>query len=58
MIGMLKIQELRAKAETELGDAFDIRGFHDTTLGQGQMTLPMPEQQVNEWIVSHQESSL
>jgi uncharacterized protein (DUF885 family) len=29
-IGMLKILELREKARTELGDRFDIRGFHDT----------------------------
>ncbi|HKX56884.1 MAG TPA: DUF885 domain-containing protein, partial [Xanthomonadales bacterium] len=33
MIGMLKIQQLRSKAEAELGDKFDIRGFHDTLLG-------------------------
>ncbi|MEO1405040.1 MAG: DUF885 domain-containing protein, partial [Pseudomonadota bacterium] len=29
-IGMLKIQELRRDAEAELGDAFDIKAFHDT----------------------------
>ncbi len=33
-IGMLKIQELREKAEEELGDKFDIRAFHDTILGE------------------------
>ncbi|MBC2838825.1 DUF885 domain-containing protein [Robiginitalea sp. SC105] len=49
-IGMLKIQELRRKAETELGDQFDIREFHDTILGGGAMPLDLLERQVDEWI--------
>ncbi|SFR32965.1 Uncharacterized conserved protein, DUF885 familyt [Robiginitalea myxolifaciens] len=49
-IGMLKIQELRQKAETELGDQFDIRGFHDTILGGGAMPLELLERRVNTWI--------
>ncbi|WP_420592506.1 DUF885 domain-containing protein [Robiginitalea biformata] len=49
-IGMLKIQELRQKAETELGDQFDIRAFHDTILGGGAMPLELLERRVNEWI--------
>ncbi|MFV8780821.1 DUF885 domain-containing protein [Microbulbifer sp. SA54] len=51
-IGMLKIQELRAKAEKELGDQFDIRAFHDTVLGGGALPLPLLEKRVNDWIVS------
>ncbi|HET6565563.1 MAG TPA: DUF885 domain-containing protein, partial [Xanthomonadales bacterium] len=58
MIGMLKIQELRKKAEAELGANFDIRGFHDTLLGSGQMPLPMLERQVEEWIAAQQENAL
>lgn len=53
-VGMLKIQELRAKAETELGDAFDIRGFHDTVLGGGAMPLAILERRVDEWIAELQ----
>ena len=53
-VGMLKIQELRAKAEAELGDAFDIRGFHDTVLGGGAMPLAILERRVDEWIASVQ----
>ncbi|MCG8434604.1 MAG: DUF885 domain-containing protein, partial [Gammaproteobacteria bacterium] len=34
-IGMLKIQELRARAEKALGDAFDIRAYHDVVLQNG-----------------------
>ncbi|MCV6603815.1 MAG: DUF885 domain-containing protein [Porticoccaceae bacterium] len=49
-IGMLKILELRENAKKELGDKFDIRGFHDLILGNGALPLPVLEQQVNEWI--------
>ncbi|MCW4455290.1 DUF885 domain-containing protein [Flavobacterium sp. MXW15] len=49
-IGMIKIQQLRAKAEAELGEAFDIRGFHDAVLGGGAMPLDLLEQRVDRWI--------
>ena len=51
-VGMLKIQELRRKAEAELGDKFDIRAFHDTILGGGAMPLAILERRVDEWIAS------
>lgn len=51
-IGMLKILELRAKAQNELGDRFDIRGFHDAVLGSGSLPLPILERRINEWITS------
>ncbi|MDC8753124.1 DUF885 domain-containing protein [Erythrobacter sp. sf7] len=51
-IGMIRIQELRAKAERELGENFDIRGFHDTVLGGGDVPLPILERQVDNWIAS------
>ncbi len=38
-IGMIKIQELRRKAESALGAKFDIRAFHDTVLGGGALPL-------------------
>lgn len=49
-IGMNKLLELRAKAESELGDKFDIRGFHDTVLGGGALPLDLLEQRVDRWI--------
>jgi uncharacterized protein (DUF885 family) len=52
-IGMLKIQELRRKAETALGSRFDIRGFHDTVLGGGALPLTVLEKRVERWIASH-----
>lgn len=55
-IGMLKIQELRKKAESELGDDFDIKAFHDTILGGGAMPLEILEQHVDNWIESQKPS--
>jgi uncharacterized protein (DUF885 family) len=49
-IGMIKIQELRAMAERELRDDFDIRGFHDVVLGGGAMPLEILEQEVKRWV--------
>jgi uncharacterized protein (DUF885 family) len=54
-IGMLKILELRSKAEEELGDKFDIRGFHDTVLGGGSVPLNLLETRVDQWIASTKE---
>ncbi|MBV7265847.1 DUF885 domain-containing protein [Erythrobacter ani] len=51
-IGMIRIQELRARAEEELGDQFDIRGFHDTVLGGGSVPLSILEKRVDQWIAS------
>lgn len=51
-IGMIKIQDLRANAEMQLGDDFDIRAFHDTVLGGGALPLTILERRVNEWIAS------
>lgn len=53
-IGMLKILELRAKAEQALGDKFDIRGFHDTVLGGGAVPLEVLERMVDNWIAKVQ----
>ncbi|WP_026376976.1 DUF885 domain-containing protein [Aestuariibacter salexigens] len=49
-IGMLKILELREKAKTALGDAFDIREFHDVVLANGPVPLNVLEQFVDDYI--------
>ncbi|WP_163932657.1 DUF885 family protein [Paraferrimonas sp. SM1919] len=49
-IGMLKIQELRADAKKQLGDKFDIRGFHDTVLKNGPVPLDVLETEVQKWV--------
>lgn len=49
-LGMLKMQELRAFAETELGDEFDIRKFHDQVLSIGDSPLPVLEASIKTWV--------
>ena len=56
-LGELKFRELRAKAEKELGDKFDIRRFHDALLGQGPLPLDAVEAQINAWIASEKARS-
>ena len=51
-IGQLKMLELRAKAEDELGDRFDIRAFHDELLGAGAIPLDALENRMNQWITA------
>ncbi|MFT6328897.1 MAG: hypothetical protein ACJAYN_000824 [Bermanella sp.] len=52
MIGKLKIMELRDRAQTELGDKFDYRDFHDTILKDGPVPLTVLEESVNKWILT------
>jgi uncharacterized protein (DUF885 family) len=52
MIGKLKIMELRGRAQTELGESFDIRGFHDVILENGPVPLSIMEENVDAWIAS------
>jgi uncharacterized protein (DUF885 family) len=49
-LGELKIRELRARAETELGPKFDQRPFHDTLLAMGSVPLPVMESEMLAWI--------
>jgi uncharacterized protein (DUF885 family) len=49
-VGMLKIQELRARAQRELGGKFDQREFHETLLKNGALPLEILEEQVNDYI--------
>jgi uncharacterized protein (DUF885 family) len=51
-IGELKIKELRAYAEKELGPSFDVRAFHDHVLGNGQLPLALLEKQIKEWVAA------
>ena len=54
-MGELKILELRARAESTLGDRFDIRDFHDAILENGALPLPMLEERIDAYIAAQLE---
>lgn len=49
-IGQLKITELRRRAQERLGDAFDIRAFHDLVLQAGPIPLSLLEKRAEKLI--------
>jgi uncharacterized protein (DUF885 family) len=49
-LGELKIWELRAKSEKELGENFDLRTFHDALLANGSVPLNVLEKLINTYI--------
>jgi uncharacterized protein (DUF885 family) len=55
MVGRESINRLRANARSQLGDRFDIRGFHDLILTNGSIPLPVLETVVNSWIAEQKE---
>lgn len=50
MIGMLRILELRERAQKELGARFSLPGFHDAVLRNGSVPLDVLEGVVDGWI--------
>ena len=50
MIGQLKILELRARAQKELGAGYDVRAFHDAVLGAGALPLDVLEARIDGWV--------
>ena len=51
-MGMLKILELRKRAQDALGEKFDIRKFHTVVLDQGIVPLFILEDIIDEWIAT------
>jgi len=51
-VGQLSMLRVRAMAENQLGDAFDIREFHEMILMNGAMPLEILEESVISWIDS------
>ncbi len=49
-LGQLKIRELRARAQQQLGTQFDVRTFHDEILSGGSLPLDLLDARVNRWI--------
>ena len=48
-VGQLKISELRARYEQQLGRKFDLRAFHDELLAGGAMPLAVLEKTMDAW---------
>ena len=53
-LGMLKILELRKRAQQQLGERFDIRVFHDRILEEGALPLNLMEAKIDAWIAEQQ----
>ncbi|MDQ3395888.1 MAG: DUF885 domain-containing protein [Bacteroidota bacterium] len=51
-IGQLKIIELRRRAESALGNKFDIKEFHNQVLEPGVLPIKVLEDKIDNWIAS------
>jgi uncharacterized protein (DUF885 family) len=51
-VGMMKLLELRNKAQQELGDKFKLTDFHDVVLQNGSMPLAILERVVEQYIAA------
>jgi uncharacterized protein (DUF885 family) len=49
-VGLLKIRDLRQRAMDALGDAFELKAFHNVILQDGALPLAIHERLVDEWI--------
>jgi uncharacterized protein (DUF885 family) len=49
-LGMLRILELRARAQQALGDDFSLAAFHNVVLTNGALPLDMLERVVDDWL--------
>ncbi len=57
-IGMLKILELRQKAQNELGNKFKLTDFHDVVLKNGSMPIAILERVVEQYIASKKQAGV
>jgi uncharacterized protein (DUF885 family) len=53
LLGGLRFQALRERAQRALGERFDRRAFHDQLLGAGAVTLPVLDDVIDRWVQSH-----
>ena len=51
-IGQIRLLELRAYAEKELGAQFDVKKFHNMILEPGCIPLKVLENQVKQWVIT------
>ena len=51
-IGLMKMLELRARAESKLAERFDLRAFHDEVLKDGALPLDILDDKIDRWIAA------
>ena len=51
-LGELEIRRLRASAETELANTFNVRAFHDALLCDGALPLDVLSARMTKWIAA------
>ena len=49
-IGEIRLREIRARAERELGPKFNVRTFHDALLTEGPLPLDLLDRRMDAWI--------
>jgi len=54
-IGQMKISDLRARAEKELGSRFDVRKFHTAVLAEGALPLDVLEAKIDRWVAAQKQ---
>lgn len=56
-IGQLEILKLRQYAKDQLGNKFDIRGFHDQVLGAGALPMDVLGDRIHEWVAQQKRNA-
>jgi uncharacterized protein (DUF885 family) len=56
-LGELKLKELKARAQKELGTRFDLRQFHHAVLDAGALPLDVLERKLSRWILTRKSAS-
>ncbi|RYI00949.1 MAG: DUF885 family protein, partial [Acetobacteraceae bacterium] len=49
-VGEIRLRAVRTRAETELGDRFDVRRFHDALLVDGPLPMALLDERMDRWI--------
>lgn len=56
-VGELRLRELRQQAEAQLGDAFDLKAFHEVLLSGGSLPLEEVTRRVQQWLAESAQSA-
>jgi len=49
-VGEIRLRAVRTRAETELGDRFNVRRFHDALLVDGPLPMALLDERMDRWI--------